>query len=423
MDEDFEEEWDDVEPWSVGETAGVGEDWDVVMAALPAQWQAKAVELGAVRRRPRGFADVAALLRVLMIHLADGCSLRETVVRARAGDLADISDVALLKRLRGCGPWFQWMAQELAAGMALPAAPDATPAALLAGRRVRLVDGSTVSEPGATGSTWRLHYALNLHTLACDEVHVSEVAEGETLTRFAIHAGDVIMADRGFANRRGLRHVVQHGADALLRMNLTNLPLQDAHGEPLALLPLLRTLKTGQAADWPAWCADAQGTMAVRVCAYKKTAAQTRISQKALQREATKKRRALKPDTLEGSGYVVVVTTLQEPSAQAIMEFYRRRWQIELAFKRLKSLLQLGHLKKTDKQGAKAWLQGKLLVACLIETLILTAERFSPWGYATDEHGITAPALALARVRSHAHAPEYSLQSPALAAQVHGRLG
>ena len=118
-----------------------------------------------------------------------------------------------------------------------------------------------------------------------------------------------------------------------------------------------------------------------------------------------------------------MVTTLQEPSAQAIMEFYRRRWQIELAFKRLKSLLQLGHLKKTDKQGAKAWLQGKLLVACLIETLILTAERFSPWGYATDEHGITAPALALARVRSHAHAPEYSLQSPTLAAQVHGRLG
>ena len=86
------------------------------------------------------------------------------------------------------------------------------------------------------------------------------------------------------------------------------------------------------------------------------------------------------------------VTTLAEPSAAAIMEFYRRRWQIELAFKRLKSLLQLGHLKKIDKDGAKAWLQGKLLVACLIEKLILTAERFSPWGYAAgDGLGIAAP--------------------------------
>ncbi len=93
---------------------------------------------------------------------------------------------------------------------------------------------------------------------------------------------------------------------------------------------------------------------------------------------------------------MIVLTTLMPPTAEAIMEFYRRRWQVELAFKRLKSLLQLGHLKKVDKDGAKAWLQGKLLVACLIETLILTAERFSPWGYPRDERRLAASALALA---------------------------
>lgn len=83
-----------------GEVASIEQDWSVVTAMLPAQWQAKATELGAVRRL-RGFASIEALLRVLLIHLADGCSLRETVVRARAGNLADVSDVALLKRLRG----------------------------------------------------------------------------------------------------------------------------------------------------------------------------------------------------------------------------------------------------------------------------------------------------------------------------------
>jgi len=394
MDEAFEDENAD-DGWlaelTVGEVASIGQDWDVVTAMLPAQWQSKAVELGAMRRL-RGFDSVEALLRVLLIHLADGCSLRETVVRARAGDLADVSDVALLKRLRGCGPWFQWMAQELAASMSLPVAPDK----LLAGRRVRLVDGSSVCEPGATGSTWRLHYVLNLHTLSCEEVHVTEATEGESLTRFAIHAGDVMMADRGFANRRGLRHVVQHHADVVLRMNLVALPLHDQRGQPLTLLPLLRSLAIGQAADWPAWAHDDKGVIAVRVCAYKKTVAQRLAAQEAIQREATKKRREVRPETLEAAGYVIVLTTLMEPSAQAIMEFYRRRWQIELAFKRLKSLLQLGHLKKFDKDGAKAWLQGKILVACLIETLILTAERFSPWGYPKYERGIPASALAMA---------------------------
>jgi len=397
MDEAVEDDVNDGVPEDeliAGEVASIGQDWDVVTAMLPKDWQAKALELGAVRRL-RGFGSVESLLRVLLIHLADGCSLRETAARAQAGELADVSDVALLKRLRGCGPWFQWMAQELASGMSQPGANDA----LLGSKRVRLIDGSCVCEPGATGSTWRLHYSLNLRTLGCDEVHVTEASEGESLTRFAVHAGDVLMADRGFATRRGLRHVVQHQGDAILRMSWTNLPLQDQEGKqgkPLELLPLLGSLRIAQAADWLAWARDDKGSMKVRVCAYKKTLAQTLATQEAIRREANKKGAVVRPETLEFAGYVVVVTTLMEPSAEAIMEFYRRRWQIELAFKRLKSLLQLGHLKKTDKEGAKAWLQGKLLVACLIETLILAAERFSPWGYPKNELGIPAKALALA---------------------------
>jgi transposase len=376
---------------AAGELASIGQDWDVVMQMLPAQWEAKAAELGAVQRL-RGFDSVGSVLRVLLIHLADGCSLRETAVRASAGGMAAVSDVALLKRLRGCAAWFEWMTREMAASMALPLAAQA----LLPGRRVRLIDGSSVCEPGATGSTWRLHYALNLHTLSCDEVHVSEASVGESLTLFDIRAGDVIMADRGFAKRPGLRHAVQSKADVVLRTSLTNLPLHDRRGRPLALLALLRTLAIGQAADWPAQVRDDAGAIAVRVCAYKKTAAQTLAAQQAILQEARRKGRKVQPQTLEVAGYVMVLTTLTEPGAAQIMELYRRRWQIELAFKRLKSLLQLGHLKKTDKAGARAWLQGKLLVACLIEKLILTAERFSPWGYTAQDSPEPAAPLALA---------------------------
>jgi hypothetical protein len=342
----------------------------------------------------RNFSDVASMLRVLFIHLADGCSLRETAVRAKAGGLADVSDVALLKRLRRCGPWFQWMAQEMAKAMALEYGDDG----LLPGRRVRLMDGSSVCEPGATGSTWRVHYALNLRTLSCDEVHVTDASEGESLTRYEIQAGDVVMADRGYANQRGLRHVVRQRGDVLLRTGLTQIPLHDDQGRPLALLPLLRTMTVAQAASWQAVVPAEKGrtdqeAIPVRLCVYKKSAAQTRAAVEAIRKEARRKHTKVRPETLEAAGYVLVLTTLMQPSAAAIMELYRRRWQVELAFKRLKSLLQLGHLKKTDKVGARAWLQGKLLVACLIETLILTAERFSPWGY-RDEAAASALALA-----------------------------
>lgn len=353
---------------------GLTEDWAVIERVLPHDWQDKAKELRALFI-PKEFKDASTLLRVMLIHLSDGCSLRETAVRANAGGLVSVSDVALLKRLRKCGPWFGWMCEQLSqrlVGSELPQLP---------GKRIRLVDASVVCEPGATGSTWRLHYALDLSNLCCDEVHVTDIKQGGSLTHYEVKPGDVLMADRGLAHRRGVRHVVSHGGDVIVRMNLTNVPLQDEAGRGIKLLPWLRKLKVGQAADVQAWISDEQGLIPVRVCAIKKSAAQTRKAQDKVRQESAKDKRVAQPQTLEAAGFVVVLSTLMQPSASTVLELYRCRWQVELAFKRLKSLLQLGHLKKIGPQGAKAWLQGKLLVASLIETLIAVGDHFSPWGY------------------------------------------
>ncbi len=219
-----------------------GEDWDIVARLLPAGWEDKARELGALRRF-REFRDAATLLRVLFIHLADGCSLRETVVRAAQGGLVEVSDVALLKRLRASGEWLRWMGEEVMRQWVMPAPARAL---LDQGLRVRVVDGSTVSEPGATGSSWRLHYSAQLPSLACDEVLVTEPTVGESLRRFTVRAGDLLIADRGYAHRAGVRYVHEHGGAVMVRMNLTNLPLTDPQGRPLRLLYHLRRVKTGR---------------------------------------------------------------------------------------------------------------------------------------------------------------------------------
>lgn len=361
-------------------SARLDEDWLVIQSLLPPGWEEAARQTGALRRE-RGFDGPATLLRVLLMHLVDGCSLRETAARAQAGGLAHVSDVALLNRLRGCGEWFRWMGEQISRHL------SSASVQVIAGRRVRLADATVVCEPGATGSTWRLHYLIDLTTLACEQVEVTSPAEGESLARFEVQRGDVLMADRGLARRSGIRHVVDRGGDVVVRTNLTGVPLETSQGGEFKLLARLRKLGVGQAAAWPAVMRDARGTVPVRVCAIKKSAEQTRQERARIGRRASRKGLETKPQTLEMAGYVVVLTTLQDVEPEVILELYRFRWQIELAFKRLKSLLQLGHLKKTDPAGAKAWLQGKLFVAALIELLIATGERFSPWGYLQPGRG------------------------------------
>lgn len=371
--------------------AGVADDWEIVVRVLPRGWEDKARELGALRRC-REFPDAATLLRVLLIHLAEGCSLRETAVRAAEGQLVTVSDVALLKRLKVSGEWFRWMGEAL---MRRWVTPRAAQALLGEGLRVRVVDGSIVSEPGATGSTWRLHYATRLPSLTCDEVHVTDTTVGESLRRFSVAPGDLLIADRGFANRAGVRHVQHHGGAVIVRLNLTNLPLVDATGRPVVLLRHLRKLRAGALGEWPVWVADDKkglDPIAGRVCAIKKSKAAAQRAREKATRESRHQGHQIRPDTLEAAGYIFVFTTLgAHIPADAVLELYRGRWQIELAFKRLKSLLALGHLKKVDPQGAQAWLQGKLLVAILIEALIALAERFFPWGYPLDPEASPLP--------------------------------
>jgi hypothetical protein len=384
------------------EAIGLGEDWRIVEALLPERWMEMARELGAFQRA-RGVADARALLQVMLIHLAEGCGLRETAARASLAGIAQVSDVALLKRLRSCGPWFEWLAQELRAAPELRAAqPGDGAQALLGARQLRVVDGSIVREPGLTGSQWRLHYAIGLPNLQCQEVHLGPSDDGETLKRFAVHAGDIFVADRGYAHPGGIAHVRQHGGDVIVRMNLVTLPLmQPGTGQPLDVLQQVRGLQVGQAGSWPAVLkvkAERGGPrareIAGRLCAVRKSAAAAVVARERVRRESMRGRTQVQPQTLEAAEYVLVFTTLgPSVGAEQVMALYRLRWQIELEFKRLKSLIQLGHLKKHDARAARSWLQGKLLVALLIARLIAHAERVSPWGY--EIAWFTAPARAL----------------------------
>jgi hypothetical protein len=326
-------------------------------------------------RRARDFPNAEVLLRVLLIHVAAGYSLAETAVRARALGV-EVSAVAVFKRLRAAEEWLRWLAEQVRGRGRVILESQ--------GRPVRAVDGTSISEPGSTGTDWRLHYAVNLADLQCDFFELTSVDQGgETLRRAPVRSGDILLGDRVYATPVGVTHVTKVQADLVVRVNRQSLPLFDRREKRLNLLRLFRRLKVGQVQQWPTQVRrTGGGWIAGRLIAVKRSPQATLAARRRLERKASKQQRKVSPATWEAAQYFAVWTSLGETfAAEAVLELYRLRWQIELAFKRMKSILGLGHLPKKDPASARAWLHGKLFVSLLVERMVEAANSFSPWGY------------------------------------------
>lgn len=355
------------------------EEWRLICSVLPEDWDQTARSFGALTRA-RNIRDADTLLRLIFLHTAAGLSLRQTVARAQVAELATISDVALLKRLRGAEGWLCHLNQQLARGQLKTAARWAQ----LAGRVLRVVDATDVEEPGATGTDWRIHYTLRLPSLECDFFELTDVKGGETLLRLPVRQGDLLLADRGYSHRAGAAHVIRNHGDLIVRLSTSNFPLLDTKGKALDLVKTLRQLQGHQPREWKVQFDWEGKRYSGRLCAVRKTRAATERTRKKILHRAQRKQQQVQPVTLELAEFFFVFTTLPatEFPVATVLELYRCRWQVELVFKRLKSLLGLGHLPKYDERSCRAWLQAKLLCALLIERFMREAKFFSPWGFA-----------------------------------------
>lgn len=294
-------------------------EWKIITDLLPPDWRELATSTGALRRA-RNVRDPGTLLLLVLLHAGAGLSLRQAAARARRTGLAEISDVGLLKRLRNAAPWLHALAASL-----FTHSPFRRPLPGIS-RPIRVVDASTVSEPGSTGTNWRIHYVLRLPSLTCDFFEVTDPSGGETYKRVPIQPGDLILGDRGYCHRKGVAHVLDAGGDVIVRLNGSSFPVLDAEGSPLNLLTVLRTLVEYTPGEWPVAFETKKKKhkkkYAARLCAIRKSAMAAQKAKMQLLREASKKQRQLRPETLELAEYIFVLTTLPLTTSTAeVLEF------------------------------------------------------------------------------------------------------
>lgn len=358
----------------------INQDWRLLTTFFPQHWQELAVKSGAAKglRQDKSVED---LLRVLLIHFACGYSLRETVARAKKADLASMSDVALLKRLRKCKEWLHYLCMGLFAerGIVFDKNDDAG---------FRLFDATHVKEPGKTGSQWRIHYSFQVPSLRCDFFKITKTEGKDTaedLNQFPINAGDYIIVDRGYSRAPGIAHVVSGDAFVCVRVNSQCLKfMQPSKNEKFSLVENLKQLTIPlSVGSWLVDVITADSTrIAGRLCTIRKTPDAIEKAHKKAKRKSHKSGHELREHTLFLSEYVTLFTTFPEKEfpPEKVLEWYRVRWQIELVFKRFKQITHLGHLPKYHDESAQAWIYGKLFIALLTEKITCYANSLSPWG-------------------------------------------
>jgi hypothetical protein len=356
----------------------LAEEWSVLTRFLPDGWRDLARSTGALQRaRQVRSADV--LLRLAFLYAASGLSLQQAAARATTAGLARISAVGLMKRMRSAGPWLSALAEALfAKSMRMPSLEGVPPE-----RRLRIVDATHVRVSGSSGTDWRLHYVLRLPTLACDFAEVTDATGGETYTRVPVQPGDILLGDRGYCHREGVAHVLERGGDVVVRLNSNSFPLLDASGNRVDLLATLRSLTEHEPRGWPVRFLAGGREHTARLCAVRKSASAAQLSKERLLKAARKKGKLVQAATLELAEYIFVLATpgLDVLTPAQVLELYRARWQVELGFKRLKSLFNVGSAPNRDPEAVRSWIYAKLLAVLLIERLGEESRLFSPWGF------------------------------------------
>jgi hypothetical protein len=349
--------------------------WDWLLAQVEAVVDLDGVarETGALVRRNK-VRDGTQLFRLALMYGPGGLSLRGAAALAEEIGVPSLSDKAVLGRLRKCGPMLERVLLALLAERGAMAA-----AAEVGDLELSLVDGSLICSSRRRDVTWRLHASYDPGRGRFSDLVVTDSKVAERIDRTQIRPAAVVVADRGYARVRDFNAVLADRADFVTRLGWRSVRLRNADGTPVD--PLGELPCDGCPRERVVHVAGVAQPLRLIIAPLppEKAAAQ----RKKVARKASKKSHRLDPRTTQAAGYLMLLTSLpaERQSTEAVLSIYRQRWQIELGFKRLKSLGDIDGLPTADPDLTRTWLLAHLIAAVLTEDLANQILDFSPCGW------------------------------------------
>lgn len=318
------------------------DNWEKILTLLPNDLEARAKETGAFTRA-RGVPDAKTLLRLILAYCATPMSFRQTVAWASSSDIAQLSDVSLIERMSHCEAWVTDLLQTcLSVEKPLPAQ----------NRQIHLVDATHLVSPDK--QLWRLHVMYDASQQTIEQVLLTDSHTGENFQNFKAKPGVLYLADRAYGTPKGISSILNAGGHVLCRVKAS---------------PYFSRANAQEIVEF-----QAEGG---RIIIAPIPAEKLAKTEKRIKRKASRKQCQLNEKTIEANRYLCLFCSDESLSSEEAIALYRWRWQIELLFKRLKSLQKLDEMTVKSPALIRVYLLCQVLLAVLAQRLQQTLI-FSP---------------------------------------------
>jgi Transposase DDE domain len=253
----------------------------------------------------------------------------------------------------------------------------------LAGAGGELRIAGSIAAPGKAGR-YRLHLSDDPYRQRIHDLQLTTMRQGEPLGRLALKPGEGVLAGRGYPKPEGLASLMATGAEGLVRLTWKSLHLVDETGERLGWAALLAAAAEPGCIGRPVSVARPPGRFKPRklrlVILPKPATAAERSRRTARHANRKDQHGSCDPRTLLAAGHLILLTALAPSAvpARALKHLSAVRWQIELAFKPLKAILNLANRLAKNPNLATAWLYAHLLLALIIDAIAPRPGIFPP---------------------------------------------
>jgi len=345
--------------------------WTALVAAVASvvDLEATARQFRALQRK-RKIQTAEALLRLALMWAPGRQSFRAAAALAGDGGIADLSDKAVEGRLRKMGDWLAHiLATLLTERLGNPALASGDTLEL------SLVDGSVICAPGKA-QDWRLHARYDPGRGRFADLVLTTTREAEAANRTRICPGRTLIMDRGYARVRNFKAVLEGSSDFITRISWGSVKLHDAEGQRVDLMALLR--ETTQTREVPVWIKGIARAIRLLIQPLPAEAAERQRARRI--RKANRNSRKIDPRTIQAAGFLMLLTSLpgRTQPTERVTALYGNRWQVEIGFKRLKTLGRLDELPSADPTLARTWLLAHLIAAVLTDDLANEIVGFPP---------------------------------------------